>query len=127
MNTAERIRAADYREPTGIQMTSTEATDIARARLGLPTSAELAANEHVEDLTAEIAAAQVLDNFNRAHSNYLAARDLTPTLGERVRDGLDSVKLTFAVLWPRISHAAVALGLILLTVGGCLIWVMVAQ
>lgn len=126
MITAEQLHVAGYRAPTGIQMTSTEATDLARNRVGLPTT-PAADQQHVDELTAEIAAAQVLDNFNRAHANYLAARDVTPTWRDRLRDGLDSAKIAVVVLWPHISHAAIALGLIVLTAIGCLAGCMVAR
>jgi hypothetical protein len=91
---AAKLEAVGHVSPD-VQMTSEEAGARARAQ-------------------AKLASAAEVEKFNEKLSGYLAVRDTRP-------NWMDRARVAFAVLWPRISHAFIALCAIAITAGALIV------
>lgn len=95
---AAKLAAVGHRSPS-VQMTSEESHARARAQAKLTGTAEV-------------------EKFNQSLAGYLSVREVRPTWK-------DKATVIIANLWPRISHAAIGMGIVLVTaialIVGCVV------
>jgi len=108
---ADKLRAIGYLPPSGIQQSSDEAHDHALRRCGISNCAEMVAPPATlcEKCDGETEAMQRYLDAQAAYLRELARR---PSLWSRLGDAWSFFR---TAIWPRISHAAISMAIVLVT------------